>query len=116
MLKEIGTSDSELLVVGPDVDIDEALGLAQAVDEQRPDVSVVLIAEPSGELLEQAVLVGVRDVIDPLSSLESVRSSIDRAIATVARRRAVIRNDLAPRTGTAKVITVVSPKGGAGKT
>lgn len=116
MLTELGTSDSELLVVGPDVGVDAALGIAQAVDEQRPDVSVVLIAEPSSELLEQAVRVGVRDVIDPLSSLEILRSSIDRAIATVARRRAVIRNDLAPRTDTAKVITVVSPKGGAGKT
>ncbi len=115
-LRELGAIDPEILVVGPDIGVAEALGLARTVDEHRPDVSVVLFAEPSTSLLEQAVRVGVRDVVDPLSPLDIVRSSLERALATAGRRRAALRTEVARESRTSKVITVVSPKGGAGKT
>ena len=107
--------DPDVLVVGPDVAMLDALRLAQAVDDAWPDVSVVLIAAPSAELLEQAVRVGVRDVVDPVSAADVVRSSLERAMETAGRRRNLLRSELA-RTAKSKVITVVSPKGGAGKT
>jgi pilus assembly protein CpaE len=115
-LRELGDLDPEILVVGPDIDAADALSLARTVDEHRPDVSVVLIAAPSPGLLEQAVRVGVRDVIDPFSPPEVLRSSLEQALETSGRRRSVLRAELAYQTETAKVITVVSPKGGAGKT
>jgi pilus assembly protein CpaE len=114
-LRELGDLDPEILVVGPDIAERHALDIARTVDEHRPDVSVVLIAQPSPALLEQAVRVGVRDVLDPTLPPEEVRSSLERAMATASRRRAVLRNDAA-RVRTSKVITVASPKGGAGKT
>ncbi len=114
-MRELGSVDADVLVVGPDIAMPDALRLAQAVDDERPDVSVVLMASPSAELLEQAVRVGVRDVVDPASAPDIVRSSLERAMETAGRRRNLLRSDLARETKS-KVITVVSPKGGAGKT
>jgi pilus assembly protein CpaE len=114
-MHELGSVDPDVLVVGPDVATPDALRLAQAVDDERPDVSVVLIAAPSAELLEQAVRVGVRDVVDPASTPDIVRASLERAMETAGRRRNLLRSDVARETKS-KVITVVSPKGGAGKT
>ena len=114
-MHELGSVNADVLVVGPDVATPDALRLAQAVDDERPDVSVVLIASPSAELLEQAVRIGVRDVVDPSSAPDVVRSSLERAMETAGRRRNLLRSELARETKS-KVITVVSPKGGAGKT
>ena len=114
-LHELGSVDPDVLVVGPEVAMLDALRLAEAVDDQRPDVSVVLIAAPSAELFEQAVRVGVRDVVDPMSAPEVVRSALERAMETAGRRRTLLRSESARETKS-KVITVVSPKGGAGKT
>lgn len=115
-LDELDELDPEILLVGPDIDITEALRLARAVDERRPDVSVVLIATPSPSLLEQAVRVGVRDVVDPGSEPEDLRASLEHAMDMAGRRRSVLRTELNRTAPTSKVITVVSPKGGAGKT
>jgi pilus assembly protein CpaE len=115
-LAELDDLDPEILLVGPDIDVAEALRLARAVDERRPDVSVVLIATPSPTLLEHAVRVGVRDVVDPQSEPAALRASLENAMEMAGRRRAVLRTELNRAAPTSKVITVVSPKGGAGKT
>ena len=115
-LRDVADLDPEILVVGPDVDPNDGLRLARVIDAHRPDVSVVLIAAPSAGLLEQAVRVGVRDVIDPGSAPDTLRSALEHALETAGRRRAVLRTELAQQTTTSRVITVVSPKGGAGKT
>lgn len=116
VLRDIADLDPEILVVGPDIDPSDGLRLARVVDAQRPDVSVVLIAAPSAGLLEQAVRVGVRDVIDPGSEPDVLRPALEHALETAGRRRALLRTELNRQTPMSKVITVVSPKGGAGKT
>ncbi|HTL86804.1 MAG TPA: AAA family ATPase [Acidimicrobiia bacterium] len=107
--------DPAVLVVGPAVDDVAALEFAVAIDALRPDIAVVLITEPAPKLLEQAVRAGVRDVIDPSASADEMRASLDHALEMANRRRATLRPS-DPQAPTSKVITVVSPKGGAGKT
>jgi pilus assembly protein CpaE len=116
LMREVDRVDPAVLVVGPDVDDTSALALAQAVDESRPDMSVVLVANSSPTLLTRAVRAGVRDIIDPGTTDEELRASLERAMETTLRRRNVIRTNVESQAPASHVITVVSPKGGAGKT
>jgi pilus assembly protein CpaE len=115
VLREVQDRNPSVLVVGPGRERADALALARAVDECRPDVSVILVSESSPDLLQDAVRVGVRDLVSPDSPDASLRGSLELALETATRRRAALRNALETETAS-KVITVVSPKGGAGKT
>ena len=104
----------DVIAIGPDVDEGRALLLAQAIDARYPDIAVVLVAPPLKSLLERAMRAGVRDVVAPDAPLEQLQDTFARAAESAARRR----NALAAE-GAAdhhRVIAVLSPKGGAGKT
>jgi pilus assembly protein CpaE len=115
VMRELHDTDSPVLVVGPGVESAAALALARAVDERRPDVSVILVAQSSPVLLQEAVRAGVRDVVDPTSEDGLVRGSLELALETALRRRAALRA-AQEEDNASKVITVLSPKGGSGKT
>jgi pilus assembly protein CpaE len=108
--------DPAVVIVGPDIGSDAGLGIARAVDEHMPDTTVVLMTDPNPQLLERAVRSGVRDVIDPLAGDEFVAVALKDALASATRRRSRFRSTSEPEPRRAKVVTVVSPKGGAGKT
>jgi len=107
-------TDPRVVMVGPGVSVDAALELARGIDGLRPDVCVILVADPTPELLRQALQAGVRDVVTPDATLSEIRGTVERAIETASRRRATSADERAR--ATSKVIAVVSPKGGAGKT
>lgn len=115
VLRELQNRNSSVLVLGPACESVDALALARAVDECRPDISVILIAESSPALLQDAVRAGVRDLLSPDASDASLRGSLEVALETATRRRAALRTALETEAAS-KVITVLSPKGGAGKT
>jgi pilus assembly protein CpaE len=115
VMQELHDTDSPVLVVGPGVESAAALALARAVDERRPDVSVILVAESSPVLLQEAVRAGVRDVLEPDAAEGNVRGSLELALETALRRRLALRA-AAEDEARSKVVTVLSPKGGAGKT
>ena len=109
--------DASVVVLGPGLAPSVGLALAEMMDLHHPDICVVLVAKPSTRLWERALRAGVREVIAPDADDALVRESLSRAGAAAARRQAgtaaaVTRE--AVRRG--RVITVVSPKGGAGKT
>ncbi len=107
--------DAGVLALGPDFDVDEALSIASALDRQRPDVSVVLVAKATPRLYQQALRAGVRDVLAPDALDAEVREVFERAMEIATDRRSVLRSRDATG-GTGKVIAVLSPKGGTGKT
>jgi pilus assembly protein CpaE len=76
---------------------------------------VLLFAEPNPRVWGKAVRAGIRDIIGPEQSADSVRTAIDRAIEVAQRRRANLTGERDPTSGS-QVIVVLSPKGGAGKT
>jgi pilus assembly protein CpaE len=107
--------DPYVVVLGPGVAAAQALRIARAIDAERPDVCVVLVADPTPELWQGALRAGVRDVVAADAALIDLRATLDRALDTASRRRAALPVT-APPTSRAQVIAVVSPKGGAGKT
>ena len=106
---------AQVVAVGGDVALDAALELAARFDVERPDLSVLLIASPTPDVLERSLRAGVRDVVAPDAADADVLAAFDRA-ADIARRRQDVAAPVAPETARGRVITVVSPKGGSGKT
>lgn len=105
--------DPEVLTIGPDLGLDRALALAAELDVVRPETSVVLLAWPEPQVLERAMRAGIREVLAPDAGLDRVREVLD-GLAEAASRR---RETSIPRTTTPhRIIPVVAPKGGSGKT
>ncbi len=109
---------SDVVVFGPDVDPEDALVLAKRFDRHHPEVSVLIVAESTPELLEQALHAGVRGILAPGATEKEVRREFMTAAAVAQERRAARPPVPAatPRSTPATVITVLAPKGGSGKT
>jgi pilus assembly protein CpaE len=107
-------------VFGPSLSDRDALALAGALQQGTPDVSVILVRrQESGELIRQALRVGVKDVLSSASDETAVRTAAARAIEIARTLRGRLGGG-APTDGEAKppgrVVTVFSSKGGCGKT
>lgn len=122
--RSVGETPS-VVVMGPGVDLEEALGLAAVFDIRRPEVSLVLaVPEDPGTALA-ALRAGFRDVVDPAAGEEILRRVLTRAIDTSASRRRSLPSGVSGAPTTAhlpndhpdtRVVVVTSPKGGVGKT
>lgn len=113
-----GEPGVELVCLGPDLDAGLALALAEAFDRERPDLCVVVLAEPAAGLWAGALRAGVRDVISPSADDQTLAGALRRALDVGERRRATLAAATAPphTVEAARVITILSPKGGSGKT
>jgi pilus assembly protein CpaE len=114
-------SDVLAAILGPSLDDRNALALAGALQQGTPDVSVLLIRrQESGELIRQALRVGIKDVLSSASDETIVRTAAARAleIARTLRGRLGGAAPTDPGEGRApgRVVTVFSSKGGCGKT
>lgn len=115
---------ADVVVIGPDIDSTDALLLAESFERDNPEITTLMLADPSTELIELALHAGVRKVLAPESEPCELRKAIERALSSADRRRANILQDIpppaeqpiAPDGRTRRIITVLSPKGGAGKT
>jgi pilus assembly protein CpaE len=106
-------SDAEVIALGPDIDLDLALGIAELVDATRPDTSLVLLTWPEGDLVERAMRAGCRDVVAPDIEPAELTRAIERAAEATNRRRT---SQTTPAVDTPRITVVLSPKGGSGKT
>ena len=101
-----------LVIIGPDVDMESACDLSESVRVHRADVGVILLRRRLDvSVLGQALRAGVREVItaDDLTGLaDAVRRS--RALS----QKMAGQHDHTQQEG--KVVTVFSAKGGVGKT
>lgn len=115
VVAELTRTDPAVVAIGPGLDDDEALGLVTAFDTHRPDVTVIIVNEPSLQLLERALRSGARDVVAPDAPRPELREAFEQALDAADRRRnALAQTDLdAP---SRHVICVLAPKGGTGKT
>jgi pilus assembly protein CpaE len=112
----------DVVVLDGTTEVDAALQLAATFDQQHPAVSVVLVTDRAAEIGLQALRSGVRDIVHPDADVPELRAVLDRAL-TAARTRqvsistgAVEASAPAELEPTGTVISVVSPKGGVGKT
>jgi pilus assembly protein CpaE len=112
---ELTRSDPQVVALGPAIETDEALRLLEAFDAQRPDVVVVLVAEPSVQLLERALRAGARDLVPPDAPVGDLHAAFTAALEAASRRRGALAA-VDPTAPSRHVICVVAPKGGTGKT
>ncbi|WP_051399777.1 AAA family ATPase [Haloechinothrix halophila] len=102
-----------LVVIGPDIDTEAALGFAAGQRLRRPALGVVLVREQVDvELLTRALRSGVREVVTA-GELAELAQACERS-------RALSRSSSAPsaeeQASRGQVVTVFSAKGGCGKT
>ena len=109
----------EVIILGPGLQLDDSLKHASLLDLQFPEISVVLAAEQNESLVLAAMRSGVRDLLSPSADADAIRVMVERAsLAAAGRRRGLAPNAIeapSPTSG-GRVIAVMSPKGGVGKT
>lgn len=98
-----------------------ALALAARLDVQCPAISVVLVSEAAAEVSAAAMRAGVRDIVSPSASVADLQQVLDRALASALGRAVALDGATAvpaetPVNRAGRVVTIVSPKGGVGKT
>ena len=107
----------DIVVLGPQVSRQTAMSLASMLDAMAPQITVVLVAEPTADVMLEAIRAGVRDVLPSEASDEEYRIMLLKA-HDHATRRTVRRATEEPaeiRVVESRVVVVASPKGGVGK-
>jgi pilus assembly protein CpaE len=112
--KAIADLGPAVVILGPQLSEETAFKLAGHFDRSYPTISVLLAGEPGPNTWQQALAAGVRAVITPDTTDDDLRSHLDQALE-VARRRLEAAG-AGPEPVRSRVITVISPKGGSGKT
>jgi pilus assembly protein CpaE len=119
LARELSVLAPDVISVGPNVSIEDSLALIRELDRQYPEISVVLIEAPTAHLWRAALHAGARDVIDPEDSPEAISSGLRRAAARTVERRGALRSSYKapqPPDPKGRIVTIISPKGGSGKT
>ncbi len=103
----------ELAIIGPGFAHEAGVHEASLLLDIQPTLPIVLVADGlTTDVLRAAIRVGFKDVVDaPLN-----QSKVDSMLKHIERAAAISSGDIRPKTKIGKVITVMSPKGGAGKT
>jgi pilus assembly protein CpaE len=106
--------DVNLVVIGPDIDLDLACDLAESSRLERPHVGVVLLRHRLDvTAMSQALRSGVREVV-PSDDQTSIADAVRRSRELTARMVGQGSGGHGAQEG--KVVTVFSAKGGVGKT
>lgn len=109
----------EVFILGPGLPADETLKFAAVMDLQYPEISMILVTDESSEVAIQAMRAGIRDLLDPTAEVDHVRIIVERAsLASAGRRRGLSPSSSEHHEHAAggRIIAVISPKGGVGKT
>ncbi|WP_285248656.1 AAA family ATPase [Pseudarthrobacter sp. efr-133-R2A-89] len=116
ILRAINGDPAEVILLGPGLPTDDAIRLASLFDLQFPEISVVLVTKGGSEVALPAMRAGIRDLLNPEAAVDEIRAMLERAsLASAGRRRGLGASVAEAPTGT-RIIAVMSPKGGVGKT
>lgn len=112
---QVDQEQPQVLILGPEVAVDDAIRFATILNVQLPDLSVIMVSEPDPAFLLQAMRAGIRDILSPTAEPAQIRILLERACQSFASRN---RNNEPNQADNNKglVIGVFSPKGGVGKT
>lgn len=103
----------ELAMIGPGFAHEAGVNEASLLLDIQPALPIVLVADGlTTDVLRAAIRVGFKDVVDaPLN-----QTKIDTILGHIEKAEAMAGRDHKPKARIGKVITIMSPKGGAGKT
>lgn len=116
LFAQLGSEQPEVLILGPEVPLDDALRLATVLDVQVPELSVILVSDPEPAFMLQAMRAGIRDLLSPSADAAQIRVMLERACQSFASRHRTHNPQPADSNNSGLVIGVFSPKGGVGKT
>jgi pilus assembly protein CpaE len=119
LARELSVSEPDVIAIGPNVSIDDSLIVIRELDRLFPEISVVLVETPTADVWRAALHAGARDVLDPFDTAETIRAGLRRAAERTVERRGSIQNSrqtLVQPDPKGRVVTIISPKGGSGKT
>ncbi|MEE2568110.1 AAA family ATPase [Pseudarthrobacter sp. J64] len=109
----------EVFLLGPGLPPEDAVKFAAILDLQYPEISVVLVEDQTPELVLQAMRAGIRDLISAEADADTIKVLLERAsLAAAGRRRGLAPSaseESEHRQG-GRIVAVLSPKGGVGKT
>jgi pilus assembly protein CpaE len=114
-VEELIRNECAVVVVGPGVVDDVALRFADQIGEERRDVAVVLVHNGAAPV-EGAADSHVAVTLSRDADGAGVRTALDAALAAAERAEADPRRTEQPAPSVGRVTTILSPKGGAGKT
>ena len=87
IVEALPASGDVVVLVGPDLPQDQALGLLELVSQMRPTAAPVLVAHPSPDVLRQALRMGARGVVAPTAAVSEIADEVQNALHTVMRLR-----------------------------
>jgi pilus assembly protein CpaE len=107
----VNRPEEYVVVLGPHVDIAQALSISDGMRLTRPATSVVVVRdEVDAMVLREAMQAGVRDVV-PSGDLDAITEAVERAYDLHVALRGP-----GGAIHSGRIVTVFSPKGGVGKT
>jgi pilus assembly protein CpaE len=123
IVRAVSQACPDLVAIGPDLSISDSLKLIEEIGKTAPQVPTILIGYPTADLWPQAVRAGARDIVTPVAKAVVLRESFERALEAGRKLRVHVPDYATPPAPGAvavaeagRVIAIVSPKGGSGKT
>ncbi|RDV09728.1 MinD/ParA family protein [Arthrobacter sp. RT-1] len=116
ILRTVSAEPAEVVLLGPGLPTEDAIRIASLFDLQFPEVSVVLVTVADEGIALPAMRAGIRDLLQPDASSEDIKRMLERASLASASRRRGLGATLPEGKVGGRVIAVMSPKGGVGKT
>jgi pilus assembly protein CpaE len=108
--------DPDLVVIGSDIRQDQVVAIVEELHRGFPATAVVcLVVGRDVEYSMRLLRIGARDVIIDQATPEELQTEID-PVVRIVRSRSTPDSDGDGQGRTRRVITVISPKGGTGKT
>ena len=104
------------VILGPDLSKDTAFSLAAHFDRFYPAITVLVVAAAGPDTWQRALNAGVRAIITPDASEAELRSQLEQTLEVARRRSEVSASPTGAQSSRGRVVTVMSPKGGSGKT
>ena len=113
--QRIEATGAPVACIANDVPQALALEVARLLDEAAEPTGVVLLRQPTPEMWREAARSGIRTVITPDAAGGELRSALAAEVARVMRIRGA-REELGSGSEHGRIVVVLSPKGGSGKT
>jgi pilus assembly protein CpaE len=113
---QIVSAEPTVVCIGPDVPQDFALNLTRLIVNLAPTIEVIFVREPSAALWAQVSRVGSRDIVDPGAGVQELATALETAIQRSRSLQTHVKASTSKESRRGRVIVVLSPKGGSGKT
>jgi len=115
IVETLPATDDVAVIIGPGLTAERSLELLETIDRIRPDVVKLLAAPLDPAILQRALSLGIRGIIAPGATDVDLAATVRDATEFLVRRREVIAG-AEPSGSDRRILSVISAKGGTGKT